>query len=281
MKVKNEVFMNPPRAVFFDIDRTLYDHRRDFVSPASLAAIAALRARGIVPAIATGRGYAALPPRIAQLVAAGEMDLVISCNGQYNRYGARVLSEHPLPVADIASLIAAFRARDWEYTFVSEHHMAAGRSRGSSHRVLQGYPCYTVAPDYYREHAVHQLVVLAPEAEEAALLAILADHGGRYRAVRSHASAVDVFHADGSKARGIRDACAALGFARRRGHCHGRRLRGAQGGRDACDRHAGGRWHRPRAGGFGRACGAGCRAVGRRLRGMDCTGEAAIMRAVL
>ena len=204
MKVKNEVFMNPPRAVFFDIDRTLYDHRRDFVSPASLAAIAALRARGIVPAIATGRGYAALPPRIAQLVAAGEMDLVISCNG---------LSEHPLPVADIASLIAAFRARDWEYTFVSEHHMAAGRSRGSSHRVLQGYPCYTVAPDYYREHAVHQLVVLAPEAEEAALQAILADHGGRYRAVRSHASAVDVFHADGSKARGIRDACAALGFA--------------------------------------------------------------------
>ena len=168
MKVKNEVFMNPPRAVFFDIDRTLYDHRRDFVSPASLAAIAALRTRGIVPAIATGRGYAALPPRIAQLVAAGEMDLVISCNGQYNRYGARVLSEHPLPVADIASLIAAFRARDWEYTFVSEHHMAAGRSRGSSHRVLQGYPCYTVAPDYYREHAVHQLVVLAPEAEEAA-----------------------------------------------------------------------------------------------------------------
>ena len=202
MKVKNEVFMNPPRAVFFDIDRTLYDHRRDFVSPASLAAIAALRARGIVPAIATGRGYAALPPRIAQLVAAGEMDLVISCNGQYNRYGARVLSEHPLPVADIASLIAAFRARDWEYTFVSERHMAAGRSRGSSHRVLQGYPCYTVAPDYYREHAVHQLVVLAPEAEEAALQAILADHG-----------AVDLLHADGSKARGILDACAALGFS--------------------------------------------------------------------
>ena len=59
---------------------------------------------------------------------------------------------------------------------------------------------------------MHQLVVLAPEAEEAALQAILAEHGGRYRAVRSHASAVDVFHADGSKARGIRDACAALGF---------------------------------------------------------------------
>ena len=205
--------MNTPRAIFFDIDRTLYDHRSDFVPPSTLAAIAALRARGIVPAIATGRGYAALPPRIAQLVASGEIALVVSSNGQYNRLGERVLSAHPLPVADIASLIRAFRARDWEYTFVSEHHMAAGRSRGSSHRVLRGYPCYIVAPDYFREHAVHQMIVLAPEAEEAALQAILADHGGRYRSVRSHASAVDLLHAEGSKARGIADACAALGFA--------------------------------------------------------------------
>ena len=204
--------MKTPKIIFFDIDETLYRKSSNYLPESVPAAIRALKARGIIPAIATGRGYAALPPRIAQLVAAGEMDLVISCNGQYNRYGARVLSEHPLPVADIASLIAAFRARDWEYTFVSERHMAAGRSRGSSHRVLQGYPCYTVAPDYYREHAVHQLVVLAPEAEEAALQAILADHGGRYRTVRSHASAVDLLHADGSKARGIRAVCAALGI---------------------------------------------------------------------
>lgn len=204
--------MNTPRAIFFDIDRTLYDHRSDFVPPSTLAAIAALRARGIVPAIATGRGYAALPPRIAQLVASGEIALVVSSNGQYNRLGDRVLSAHPLPVADIESLIRAFRAHDWEYTFVSERHMAAGRSRGSSHRVLRGYPCYIVAPDYFREHAVHQMIVLAPVEEEAALQAILADHGGRYRSVRSHASAVDLLHAEGSKARGIADACAALGF---------------------------------------------------------------------
>ena len=205
--------MNTPRAIFFDIDRTLYDHRSDFVPPSTLAAIAALRARGIVPAIATGRGYAALPPRIAQLVASGEIALVVSSNGQYNRLGDRVLSAHPLPVADIASLIRAFRAHDWEYTFVSERHMAAGRSRGSSHRVLRGYPCYIVAPDYFREHAVHQMIVLAPVEEEEALQTILADHGGRYRSVRSHASAVDLLHAEGSKARGIADACAALGFA--------------------------------------------------------------------
>ena len=204
--------MNTPRAIFFDIDRTLYDHRSDFVPSSTLAAIAALRARGIVPAIATGRGYAALPPRIAQLVASGEIALVVSSNGQYNRLGERVLSAHPLPVADIESLIRAFRAHDWEYTFVSERHMAAGRSRGSSHRVLRGYPCYIVAPDYFREHAVHQMIVLAPVEEEAALQAILADHGGRYRSVRSHASAVDLLHAEGSKARGIADACAALGF---------------------------------------------------------------------
>jgi len=36
--------MNTPRAIFFDIDRTLYDHRSDFVPPSTLAAIAALSA---------------------------------------------------------------------------------------------------------------------------------------------------------------------------------------------------------------------------------------------
>ena len=202
----------PPKIVFFDIDDTLFRKWQDFMPESVLPAFRALHEAGVLTAIATGRSPCALPAKIRALIDAVGLDVLVSTNGQYNRYGARVLSEHPLPVADIASLIAAFRARDWEYTFVSEHHMAAGRSRGSSHRVLQGYPCYTVAPDYYREHAVHQLVVLAPEAEEAALQAILAEHGGRYRAVRSHASAVDVFHADGSKARGIRDACAALGI---------------------------------------------------------------------
>jgi len=54
------------------------------------------------------------------------------------RLGDRVLSAHPLPVADNESLIRAFRAHDWEYTFVSERHMAAGRSRGSRHRGLRG-----------------------------------------------------------------------------------------------------------------------------------------------
>ncbi len=204
---------HPIRAVFFDIDRTLYDQRSDFISPASLAAIAALRARGIIPAIATGRGYAALPPAIAHLVAAGDIELVIASNGQYNRLGARVLSEHILPPADIAALIRDFRAQDWEYTYVSAQHMAAGRARGSSHRLLQAYPCYIVAPDYYRENAVHQLVVLAPQAEEATLQAILAKHGGHYRSVRTHATSVDLLHAAGSKARGIADACAALGFS--------------------------------------------------------------------
>ena len=200
------------RAVFFDIDRTLYEHSRDYVPPSSLAAIAALKARGIIPAIATGRGYCALPPAIDRLVADGDIELVVASNGQYNRYGARVLSAHPLAQDDIASLTRAFRIHDWEYTYVSATHMAAGRTRGSSHKILKNYPCYTVDPDYYRSHDVEQLVVLAPVAQEAALQTILAEHGDRYRTVRSHAGAVDLLHADGSKARGIREACAALGI---------------------------------------------------------------------
>ena len=198
------------RAVFFDIDRTLYEHSRDYVPASSLAAIAALKARDIIPAIATGRGYCALPPAIDRLVEDGDIELVVASNGQYNRYGDRVLSAHPIAKDDIESLTRAFRVHDWEYTYVSATHMAAGRSRGSSHKILKNYPCYTVDPDYYRSHDVEQLIVLAPVAQENALQTILAAHGGRYKTVRSHAGAVDLLHADGSKARGIREVCAVL-----------------------------------------------------------------------
>lgn len=200
------------RAVFFDIDRTLYEHSRDYVPPSSLAAIAALKARGIIPAIATGRGYCALPPAIDRLVEDGDIELVVASNGQYNRYGERVLSAHPIAKDDIESLTRAFRVHDWEYTYVSATHMAAGRSRGSSHKILKNYPCYTVDPDYYRTHDVEQLVVLTPVAQESALQSILAAHGGRYKTVRSHAGAVDLLHTEGSKARGIHEACAVLGI---------------------------------------------------------------------
>ncbi|MDO4643263.1 MAG: Cof-type HAD-IIB family hydrolase [Cardiobacteriaceae bacterium] len=200
----------PVRAVFFDIDRTLYEHSNDYIPPSSLAAIATLKARGIIPAIATGRGYCALPPAIANLVAHGDIELVVSSNGQYNRYGTRVLSAHPLSRSDLESLSRAFRKRDWEFTFVSATHMAAGRSRGSGHRILKNYPCYCVAPSYYREHDVHQMIVLVPVAEEATLQEIMAEHDNRYKTVRSHAGAVDLLHAEGSKARGILEACSIL-----------------------------------------------------------------------
>lgn len=80
------------RAVFFDIDRTLYEHSRDYVPPSSLAAIAALKARGIIPAIATGRGYCALPPAIDRLVEDGDIELVIASNGQYTTATANASS---------------------------------------------------------------------------------------------------------------------------------------------------------------------------------------------
>ena len=211
MKVKNEVFMNPPRAVFFDIDCTLYDHRRDFVSPASLAAIAALRARGIVPAIATGRGYAALPPRIAQLVAAGEMDLVISCNGQYNRYRGETVAAHPIDPADIAEVVRVCREHDWDYGCTSEEKMALSSDRQRVHDSLYGTVPYETDPDYWQRHPVYQMNVFITAEEEAAFAASGILQRG-YQMIRWHPLGMDLLHADGSKARGIRAVCAALGI---------------------------------------------------------------------
>lgn len=200
------------RAVFFDIDRTLYAHHNDYIPKSSLNAIAQLKARGIIPAIATGRGACALPPEVAAMVAQGDIELIVSTNGQYNTYRGEVLSAHPIPCEDIGKMVQAFKARDWEFTFISAQHMAAGRSRGSAHSIIRNYPCYIVCPDYYLQHEIYQMVVLVPAAE-AAVLAQVMQSFGAYKTIRSHPRAVDLLRQEGSKARGIAEVCAALGFS--------------------------------------------------------------------
>ena len=62
--------MKTPKIIFFDIDETLYRKSSNYLPESVPAAIRALKARGIIPAIATGRSLAALPAKIRELVAA-------------------------------------------------------------------------------------------------------------------------------------------------------------------------------------------------------------------
>ncbi|WP_373761869.1 HAD hydrolase family protein, partial [Neisseria dentiae] len=77
--------MQTPKIIFFDIDDTLYRKYTDTLRPSVAEAMKALKARGILTAIATGRPYAAMPAKVRAVVEEAGMDLLLTINGQFIR----------------------------------------------------------------------------------------------------------------------------------------------------------------------------------------------------
>ena len=76
--------MKTPKIIFFDIDDTLFRKSSNYLPESVPAAIRALKARGIIPAIATARSLAALPAPLRELVAAENIALVSTIHRQDN-----------------------------------------------------------------------------------------------------------------------------------------------------------------------------------------------------
>ena len=202
--------MKIPKIIFFDIDETLYRKSSNYLPESVPAAIRALKARGIIPAIATGRSLAALPAKIRELVAAENIELFITINGQYNQYRGEPLATNPMSIGEIERFNALFARHGWDYTYVGAEQMASTRQSARMDEALAGIGPYIVAPDYYLHQPVYQYLLYIDPAEETALNDS-GELGRDYHAMRWHPFSVDLLHADGSKARGIKRVCEALG----------------------------------------------------------------------
>ena len=202
--------MKTPKIIFFDIDETLYRKSSNYLPESVPAAIRALKARGIIPAIATGRSLAALPTKIRELIAAENIELFITINGQYNQYRGEPLATNPMSIGEIERFNALFARHGWDYTYVGAEQMASNRQSARMDEALAGIGPYIVAPDYYLHQPVYQYLLYIDPAEETALNDS-GELGRDYHAMRWHPFSVDLLHADGSKARGIKRVCAALG----------------------------------------------------------------------
>lgn len=203
--------MNIPKIVFFDIDDTLYRKYTDTLRPSVAEAVKALKARGILTAIATGRPYAAMPAKVRALAGETGMDLLLTINGQFTRYRGEVLGKHPMDTAKIGAMCAYFDRQGIPYAFVADHTIAASsREPAVEEAMAHILPDYPVDKDFYRKHEVFQVLGFYAADREAEVAAEAAAHG--YRTVRWHEQAVDMLDAEGSKARGIREAAAKLGI---------------------------------------------------------------------
>ncbi|WP_373741510.1 Cof-type HAD-IIB family hydrolase [Neisseria sp.] len=203
---------NPkPKIIFFDIDDTLYRKYTDTLRPSVTEAVNALKSKGILTAIATGRPYVAMPAKVRALAEEAGIDLLLTINGQFIRHNGSVLKTFPLRRENIAALCADLDGLGIAHAFVSNDNIAVSEPLPEVEKAMRHIlPQHPVDKDFFRSNDVFQILGFYGKEYDARVDALAAKYG--FRTVRWHETGVDILDIEGSKARGIRTAAAALGI---------------------------------------------------------------------
>lgn len=196
----------PVKIIFFDIDETLYIKKSQTI-PKSISqqVLPLLRAKQIIPAIATGRTFCAFPKAIEPLMNEKGFELFVTTNGQYNLYKGNIISFYPLSTERVARAVNKLKALNIEYAFVGKEQIAVS---ADTHHVMISLspikPDYIVDPTYYLQNDVIQLLAFYDESQQAEIEAadVLEQD---LKEVRWHEFSVDLLNKYNSKARGIKD----------------------------------------------------------------------------
>ena len=109
------------KAVFFDIDGTLLSHKTNSVPASARRALEALREKGILTFIATGRHISMLQQM--QPLEGLHFDGIVSLNGQYCCNSEGLIYHCPIDPADIATLLGFLKENPHPCILVEEDRM--------------------------------------------------------------------------------------------------------------------------------------------------------------
>lgn len=204
-------YPHPIKAVFFDIDETLIIKDKNYLPETLLPALQKLKAKGIIPAIATGRSLCSFPDKINQLVKEVGIELFVTMNGQYVSHQGYSLDSHPIPKHKIEQVINFLNQHQISYALVGINQIAVSEITPMQQTALNPITLnYIVQPDFYLHNEVFQILPFYDESKDE----LIANSGilDGLKTVRWHKYSVDLFDSEGSKARGIACAMKALGF---------------------------------------------------------------------
>lgn len=199
--------MQQPKIIFFDIDDTLY-YKAEKRIPTSISeqVLPRLKAKGIIPAIATGRCFGAFPKAILPLLNEQGFEAFATINGQYNfNANGDLISQYPLEKVRFAKVVEKLTALGIAYAFVCHDQIAVSEDNPDiAHALKPIKEDYIVDPDYYQQHTVVQMLAFYSEARQAEVVesGVLGDD---LKAVRWHDFSVDILNKNNSKAQGIAD----------------------------------------------------------------------------
>ncbi|MDD0823364.1 Cof-type HAD-IIB family hydrolase [Mannheimia sp. AT1] len=197
----------PIKIVFFDIDDTLYVKHKTYI-PQSVTeqVLPRLKAKGIIPAIATGRNHGCFPNALKPyLDPAIGFELFVTINGQYNFYKDQIISDYSLSQEQVTRIITKANELGIIYAFVTPKTIAVSETNPIVHEaVLPITPDYLIDPLYHEKEAIVQMLLFYPESQKQAVenSGIFADD---LKEARWHPYAVDILRKENSKARGIQD----------------------------------------------------------------------------
>ncbi|AAP95198.1 hydrolase [[Haemophilus] ducreyi] len=197
---------HPIKIVFFDIDETLYSKDKCRI-PDSITqqVLPRLKAKGIIPAIATGRAYSAFPSALMPLINQQGFELFVTINGQYNFYQTQLISQYGLSQQQIERCIHFLKQLNIAYGFVTTDQIAVSENNLMVHEALSPIKAdYIVDAEHYRQHNVMQLLAFYPQERDHEIF-----NTGIFqqdlKVPRWHQNAVDILCKQHSKAQGIKD----------------------------------------------------------------------------
>ena len=198
------------KLVFFDIDDTLFMKQRDFLPATVPVFMRKLKENGIIPAIATGRTRCAFPQKLNQVIEQEGIDLFVTMNGQMATYQGQVIEKHVIPT-EIRHLVHFFEQYNMPYAFVSDHTVAVSERNAVVQCAMDPIlKDYIVDKTFFETNDVGQVLPFY-RAEHDELVRNSGVLDG-LRVVRWHEDSVDLFDAEGSKARGIQAVVKHLGL---------------------------------------------------------------------
>ena len=195
------------RAIFFDIDGTLLRSDTHQVEPGTIEAFHALRRKGILTFIATGRPLPLIPAMPIRF------DGYVTVNGGYCFMGDEVMADVPLTQRDIDGWIDYVERNDLTTLQFGSHEMHLNRLTDDIRRIQAqiGFAMPPLLPTaQMRQRPAYQFIAIIPPEKDAEVLALLP----HCRLPRWHPAFSDLIPATSSKAEGIARIAARLGLAR-------------------------------------------------------------------
>ncbi|CEN28789.1 MAG: Cof-type HAD-IIB family hydrolase [Lactococcus sp.] len=196
------------KIIFFDIDDTLRVKDTGYMPESVHRVFEALRQKGILTGIATGRNYYGVIPEIKAL----KPDFFVTANGAYViDKDHDVIYNNPLPKQTVESLLAWLSSVDSDYIFYGSDNVVASRwSEVIQAAMAPVYGKLDVIPDYHQTHDIYQMLSISDHDDTLVLPDDLAD---KVRMVRWHPNSCDIVALNGSKADGVSHILASLGLS--------------------------------------------------------------------